>query len=69
MAEAIDVNNFIVKVNDSAYNVTVSYQDLSISRFKVEADCKYLFTLYMNEEGIREAEKMYPCQMKSWLNR
>jgi hypothetical protein len=56
MAEVIDENRFEVIVNNNTYKVTVSYEDVYLSRYKIETDCEYLFTLYLDEEGAWHAE-------------
>jgi len=56
MAEVIDENHFEVVVNNNFYKVTVSYEDVYLSHYRIETDCQYLFTLYMDEEGTWHAE-------------
>ena len=51
MAEVIDENHFEVVVNNNFYKVTVSYEDVYLSHYKIETDCQYLFTLQMDEGG------------------
>jgi hypothetical protein len=57
MAEVIDENHFSITVNNNHYKVTVSYEGVYISHYKIETDCEYLFTLYMDEEEAWHAEK------------
>jgi len=56
MAEVVDENNFTVTVNKNTYKVSVSYEDVYLSHYRIETDCQYLFTLYMDEEGTWHAE-------------
>ena len=56
MAELIDENNFTVSVNDKEYHVTVSYEGVYLSHYKIEFNSKYLFTISMSEEGNWHAE-------------
>ena len=56
MAELIDENHFTVAVNSNTYKVTVSYEGVYISHYRIETNGKYLFTLSMNEEGQWQAE-------------
>lgn len=51
MQQVIDENHFSVIVNDNTYKVTVSYEGVYISHYRIETDCEYLFTLYMDEDG------------------
>jgi hypothetical protein len=46
----------MIAVNTKEYNVSVSYEGVYLSRYKIETDCEYLFTLYMDEEGTWKAE-------------
>ena len=46
MAEVVDENNFTVTVNKNTYKVSVSYEDVYLSHYRIETDCQYLFTLY-----------------------
>ena len=55
MAEMFDENNFDVTVDDKKYHVTVSYEGVYVSHYKIETD-KYLATISMNEEGQWHAE-------------
>jgi hypothetical protein len=54
--EKLDENNFHIAINNKTYNVNVSYEGVSLSRYKIETDCEYLFTLYMDKEGTCKAE-------------
>ena len=56
MAELIDENNFTVSVNDKEYHVTVSYESVYLSHFKIASNGEYLFTISMDEEGGWHAE-------------
>jgi hypothetical protein len=56
MAEVVDENRFQIVVNNSTYKVTVSYEGMRISHYRIETDCQYLFTLSMDEEGTWHAE-------------
>jgi len=47
---------FTVAVNNNTYEVTVSYEGVYISHYRIETNGKYLFTLYMDEEGAWHAE-------------
>ena len=50
MAEEFnDESQFKIDVNNKIYNIKV-HGDYT-SKFKIETDCEYLFTLLMDEEG------------------
>jgi hypothetical protein len=50
-------NNFTINVNGKTYSVTAYCEDDHCSRFKIETDCEYLFTLCTDDEGNWQIEK------------
>jgi hypothetical protein len=50
MAEEFnDQSEFRININNKTYNVK-AYGDYT-SKFKIETDCEYMFTVIMDEEG------------------
>ena len=60
MPEVSDENNFNVTINDNKYHVTVSYEGVYVSHYKIESNEEYLFTISMGEEGNWHAEDKSP---------
>ena len=56
MHKEVDENYFDISVNNNNYKVTVSYEGALLSRYEIETNGEYLFTLYMDEDGIWKAE-------------
>jgi hypothetical protein len=56
MPEVVDENHFNISIGNKPYHVTVSYEEVYISHYKVETDGKYLVTLCIDEEGNWQAE-------------
>jgi len=50
-------SKFQINVNEKVYNVTAYCNESRCTRFKIETNCNYLFTLCTDEEGHWEAEK------------
>ena len=50
-------SKFQINVNEKVYNVTAYCNESHCTRFKIETNCNYLFTLCTDEEGHWEAEK------------
>ncbi len=55
--EIHDEKNFKISVNNKSYNVTAYCEEDHCSKFKIENDCEYLFTLCTDEEGNWQMEK------------
>ena len=55
--ELKDKSKFQISVNGKVYNVTAYCNNDHCTRFKIETNCDYLFTLCTDEEGHWEAEK------------
>lgn len=47
---------FKINVNDKTYSVIAYCNEVHCSKFKIETDCEYLFTLCTDEEGNWEIE-------------
>ncbi|HVX25878.1 MAG TPA: hypothetical protein VHB70_06030 [Parafilimonas sp.] len=56
MTQLLDENHFEVRVNDKTYKVTVSYEGMYISHYRIEQNNEYLLTISMNEDGNWQAE-------------
>ncbi len=54
--EQYDENNFEVTVNGKIYSVKAVSENVNRTRFKIETEGRYLFTLIMNEEGNWQTE-------------
>lgn len=52
-----DESKFQINVNGKLYNVTPNCNNDHCTRFKIDTNCDYLFTLCTDEEGHWEAEK------------
>lgn len=52
-----DESKFQINVNGKQYNVTAYCNEIHCTRFKIETNCDYLFTLCTDEEGHWEVEK------------
>ena len=55
--ELNDESKFQRNLNGEVYNVTAYCNNDHCTRFKIETNCNYLFTLCTDEEGHWEAEK------------
>jgi hypothetical protein len=55
--EFSDGSQFQINVNGNVYNVTAYCNESHCTRFKIETNCNYLFTLCTDEEGYWKTEK------------